>query len=166
VDILPLNHNLPINTNNLHTCTNGDEDDSNKDNNDRDDGAIASPKVLAHVNLAKTITHKHSLILFLYIIDSNLSGRQVDAHDLAVKINQHDFVLLICQFLYEQLHCDSKSTSSSSRTSNSRLPVFWEPLSIYSSALATFHAPSDICGAGGMQCEHIRAVPAWEKDWL
>jgi len=73
VDIQPLNHNLPINTNNYHTCTNGDEDDGNKDNNDCNDGVIASPKVLAHVNLTKPITHKCSLILFLYIIDSNLS---------------------------------------------------------------------------------------------
>ena len=32
---------------------------------------------------------------------------------------------------------------------------------VYSSAIATFHAPSDLCGTGGMCCECIHAVSSW-----
>ena len=32
---------------------------------------------------------------------------------------------------------------------------------MHPSAVATFYAPSDICGTGGMRREWIRAVPSW-----
>jgi hypothetical protein len=38
-----------------------------------------------------------------------------------------------------------------------------EKISIYPSAVATFYAPSDICGAGGMRSERIRAVTSWRN---
>ncbi|KAF8233892.1 hypothetical protein L208DRAFT_1006870, partial [Tricholoma matsutake] len=31
------------------------------------------------------------------------------------------------------------------------------------SAIATFHAPSDISGIGGMHHEHIHTVKSWQK---
>jgi hypothetical protein len=34
---------------------------------------------------------------------------------------------------------------------------------VYPSAVATFHAPSDISGIGGMHCEHICVVKSWRK---
>ncbi|KAF8168552.1 hypothetical protein B0H34DRAFT_855228 [Crassisporium funariophilum] len=33
---------------------------------------------------------------------------------------------------------------------------------VYHSAAATFHAPSDLSGIGGMHREHIRATPSWQ----
>jgi hypothetical protein len=34
---------------------------------------------------------------------------------------------------------------------------------VYTSAVATFYAPSDISGVGGMRCERIRAVDTWRN---
>jgi hypothetical protein len=46
-------------------------------------------------------------------------------------------------------------------------PQYFRPfhgkISVYPSALATFYAPSDICGTGGMRRERIRAVESWRK---
>ena len=86
-----------------------------------------------------------------------IAGRNVEAHDLAMNINQPDFIYFIRQFLYEQLHTNSASTD----VSNPRLPAFHERVSVYPSAVATFYAPSDICGIGGMRCERIRSVSSW-----
>jgi hypothetical protein len=36
-------------------------------------------------------------------------------------------------------------------------------ISIYSSAVATFYAPSDISGIGGMRCERIHAIKSWRN---
>lgn len=82
--------------------------------------------------------------------------------ELANRINQPNLVLLICCFLREQLH-PTYDSSDSSVSSPTPLPFFDERLSIYPSALATFHAPSDICGTGGMRRERIRAVPSWRR---
>jgi hypothetical protein len=44
------------------------------------------------------------------------------------------------------------------------IPDSFEPLiAIYPSARATFYAPSDICGVGGMRREFIRASSTWRK---
>ncbi|KAF8528622.1 hypothetical protein JB92DRAFT_3081421 [Gautieria morchelliformis] len=43
------------------------------------------------------------------------------------------------------------------------LPTFYGKITVYPSAVATFHAPSDISGIGGMRREHIRAVNSWRK---
>ncbi|KXN93142.1 hypothetical protein AN958_00066, partial [Leucoagaricus sp. SymC.cos] len=34
----------------------------------------------------------------------------------------------------------------------------------FRSAVATFYAPSDVCGTNGMTSERIRAVPLWKKQ--
>jgi hypothetical protein len=41
--------------------------------------------------------------------------------------------------------------------------MFYGKITIYSSAVATFHAPSDISGIGGMRRERIRAVKSWRN---
>ncbi|KAF8228269.1 hypothetical protein L208DRAFT_1292550, partial [Tricholoma matsutake] len=40
---------------------------------------------------------------------------------------------------------------------------FYGKITIYTSAIATFYAPSDISGVGGMRCECIHAVKSWRK---
>jgi len=91
----------------------------------------------------------------------------VNAFELADKIDQPDFVQLIRCFLYEQLgHCNVESTSDSSDSLPPRcqLPFFDSSISVYTSALATFYAPSDLCGIGGMCHERIRAISSWRGD--
>lgn len=67
---------------------------------------------------------------------------------------------LIRQFLFEQLYPDM---STSSDLPLPELPAFHEPVTIHPSVLATFYAPSDICGTGGMRRERIRAISSWRK---
>lgn len=78
---------------------------------------------------------------------------------LAVKVDQPDLVDLIQQFLYDQFHSDSDSEVAST----AGLPEFCGKISVYSSAVATFYAPSDISGIGGMRSERIRAIDEWRK---
>lgn len=80
---------------------------------------------------------------------------------LADKINQPNLVNLIQQFLYDQHHSDSDSDATSSAASE--LPEFYNKINVYSSAVATFYAPSDISGIGGMRSERIRAVDTWRN---
>lgn len=42
-------------------------------------------------------------------------------------------------------------------------PVLTGKISVFSSASATFYAPSDPSGITGMRREHIRAVPSWRR---
>lgn len=78
---------------------------------------------------------------------------------LAEELAQPNFKLLICQFLHDQLD----PTASIGSTSAPSLPFFKEWITVFPSSLATFFAPSDICGTGGMRRERIRAVPSWYK---
>lgn len=79
--------------------------------------------------------------------------------DIAVEIEQPEFPDLIHQFIYKEQHSDHDSDDSSV----SALPTFYGKVTVYPSAIATFHAPSDISGIGGMRRERIRAVKMWRK---
>jgi hypothetical protein len=73
-------------------------------------------------------------------------------------------MILIRQFLHGQLHPDSEIESLiSADGALEDLPDFHEKISVYNSASATFYAPSDLSGIGGMRHEHIRAVQSWHK---
>ena len=76
-----------------------------------------------------------------------------------IEIEQPHLSDLIPKFIYDQQHPDDCSNSSSI----SALPTFYGMITIYPSAVATFHAPSDLSGIGGMRREHIRAVNSWRK---
>jgi hypothetical protein len=78
---------------------------------------------------------------------------------IAVEIEQPDLPNLIQQFIYKEQHSDDVSDDSSV----SALPTFYGKINVYPSAVATFHAPSDISGIGGMRRERIRAVKSWRK---
>ena len=66
---------------------------------------------------------------------------------------------LIQKFIYDQQHPDDCSNSSSV----SAHPPFFGLITIYPSAVATFHAPSNPSGIGGMCHERIRAMNLWRK---
>ena len=91
----------------------------------------------------------------------SLVARKCPAHALATELGRPDFVMLIREFLHEQLHPDSEAQSLISANSTlNTLPNFrdTEKISVYKSASATFYAPSDLSGIGGMRRECIRAV--------
>jgi hypothetical protein len=85
----------------------------------------------------------------------------VDASEIAAAVSQPDLIPLIRHFLRDQLH--PVSDSSSTATSPLPLPFFDEPISVYTSTMATFYSPSDLCGTQRMCHEHIRAVPSWRR---
>jgi hypothetical protein len=78
---------------------------------------------------------------------------------LAQHIHQPQFPEALRRFLYDQLHPDGPLTSADVLLQD--CPRFSGYISIYHSAIARFYAPSDLCGAGGMYREIIRACPAW-----
>lgn len=73
---------------------------------------------------------------------------------------------LVSEFLRGQLHGDSESDADSS-ISNSDFPTYTisSSVSVFHSAVATFFAPSDLSGVGGMHSEWIRAHPNWRKSY-
>jgi hypothetical protein len=84
--------------------------------------------------------------------------RKVFPEDIASEIELPEFPDLIRQFIQNQQYSDDVSNATISD-----LPMLHGKISIYSSALATFHAPSDISGIGGMRCERIHAMSSWRN---
>lgn len=80
---------------------------------------------------------------------------------LAAHINCANFSTLVQRFLYDQLYPDSDISGSD--VDISECPQLHGSPSVFHSAVATFFAPSDLCGIGGMHRERIRATPAWKK---
>ena len=72
--------------------------------------------------------------------------------DIALEIEQPDFPNLIEEFIYNKQHSDDVLDDASA----SALPTFYSKITVYPSAVATFHAPSNISGIGGMRRERIR----------
>ena len=66
---------------------------------------------------------------------------------------------LISCFLYEQLN--PGLTIPVEEILLSECPTYTGKALIYPSAVATYHAPSDISGLGGMFCERIRSITSW-----
>ena len=72
--------------------------------------------------------------------------------DLAGDVGVPHFEALIHTFIQDQLHMPLTE------------PLDFDPnVNIYTSAMAIYHAPSDICGIHGMAKEHIHATPKWGK---
>ena len=79
--------------------------------------------------------------------------------DFAAKFELPIFPELIQRFLYDQLYPESHLTSSD--VSLSACPVFSGAISLFASATASFHAPSDPSGIRGIRREQIRAIDSW-----
>jgi hypothetical protein len=79
--------------------------------------------------------------------------RKLDA--LARYINQPGFPTALRQFVYAQRHPNYEDFPVV-------LPEFSSNIWVFHSAIACFYAPSDLCGAGGMCRERIRANPNWK----
>ncbi|KAN0107708.1 hypothetical protein V8E52_009875 [Russula decolorans] len=118
---------------------------------DNYEGDVAGPRVLANVTLAKTIQ------------------KRVEPNILAAEIDQSNFLELIRHFLYGRLeHSDSdhlllSDSDASPEVSLDNLPEVRGKIAVYTSAVATYYAPSDLSGVGGMHRERIRAVSKWRN---
>jgi hypothetical protein len=80
---------------------------------------------------------------------------------LVEELNIPDLPRLIRFFLFDQLLADDTRTSDN--VPLSACPRFEGRIKTFNSATATFFAPSDPSGVGGMRREQIRATPSWRK---
>ncbi|KAG1896783.1 uncharacterized protein F5891DRAFT_1192680 [Suillus fuscotomentosus] len=115
---------------------------------DIDDGEVVDgPTVLGYVVLAKTPQRKRARTVAAL------------AHEVAVP----DLRRLIRHFLFTQLNQDDPRDPADVPTGS--LPRHEGKLQVFNSAAATFFAPSDLSGTGGMRREHIRACPLWRNEY-
>ena len=79
---------------------------------------------------------------------------RVDLDMLANDIGEPHLHQYLQQFLQDQLELDGSSSA-----------FFYLPdkIYVYSSTIATFYAPSNLCGSGGMCREHMHAVTSWRQ---
>jgi hypothetical protein len=78
-----------------------------------------------------------------------------DLPGLAIYIRQPSFPAALRRFVYQQRHPDAEALPDI-------LPQFSSKINVFHSAVATFYAPSDTCGVGGMQRERIRSNCRWK----
>jgi len=97
----------------------------------------------------------------LYIL--TVTGYPRTFSGLATKIRQNNLPALVRHFLYSQQNFDS--TLDPSEIPLESCPELWgtSRLSVVHSATATFCAPSNPSGIGGMYREIIRSTPLWKK---
>ena len=70
------------------------------------------------------------------------------------QVNLPNLKRLIEEFVHEQHHPGSNARNIPN------LPHFFERITIHTAVVATFHAPSDLSGIGGMKHEHWYAKGA------
>ena len=81
---------------------------------------------------------------------------------LRLKIHQHDLLDLARRFLFYRLN--PASTIEPNQLTLTACPMIWESrVSVYHSATATFCAPSNPSGPGGMYREVIHSIPFWPR---
>jgi hypothetical protein len=144
----------------------GDDDNhvqsaSTDPGDDGDDGALNGPRISAYVDLAQRVGRwkiKH-WSCYIILISDVVRTRTVSV--LADELQLPTFPELLRRFLYDQVY--SNNVLSSSQVPLSACPSFSGQIRIYNSAVATFYAPSDPSGSGGMRREYIRATPSWRK---
>jgi hypothetical protein len=106
------------------------------------------------------------MLLFVF---TTLTEKRVEPNILAAEIDQSNFLELIRRFLYGRLeHSDSdhlllSDSDASPEVSLDNLPEVRGKIAVYTSAVATYYAPSDLSGVGGMHRERIRAVSKWRN---
>ncbi|KAG2132162.1 hypothetical protein BD769DRAFT_1666157 [Suillus cothurnatus] len=109
------------------------------------DGVLEGPRAQSDVKLACTLQR----------------SRAHNIRTLVVEMDIPDLPQLVRLFLYDQLLADDSHNSDD--VPLSACPRFEGPIKIFNSAAATFFAPSNPSGVGGMRREHICAVPSWQK---
>ena len=81
---------------------------------------------------------------------------------IGLKIGQRNLLNLTCHFLFYQLN--PTSTIEPNQLPLTACPMIWgSKVSVYHSATATFRAPSNPSGPGGMYREVIHSTPFWPR---
>ena len=91
----------------------------------------------------------------LYLLWTSEQKVPHDLAGLAMHVNRPDLVELTRRFLHDQLYPDGPSTNEIGLEDCSEI---YTKISVFSSAIATFYAPSDESGIRGMRRECIRST--------
>lgn len=74
-----------------------------------------------------------------------------------------NFVTLCRRYLYDQIYDDPELSSETAALED--CPTLDDGIYVYTSASATFYAPSETAGPGGMHRELIRCSDAWRQEY-
>jgi hypothetical protein len=88
----------------------------------------------------------------------------VTVNEFAHSLGQPNIIDMLRLFITDQTHANSDSDMSLTDFSDNQLPEFDDLITLYPSAVATYFAPSNLSGIGGMHSERIRATPNWRKE--
>lgn len=84
-------------------------------------------------------------------------------HSLTTFLNIPQHTDLVYRFVYEQ---ENPATPLADNNPTPAVPdLEFCKVRVFISAMATFYAPSDISGLGGMRRERIRATPSWRQGF-
>jgi hypothetical protein len=111
-----------------------------------------------HVCLTRSVCG--SKFSFLCILTLSIEQRWT-VPALAAELRRPDLDHLIRRFLFDQLQPDNNLHSSD--VDIDACPQFYGRIYVFYSASATYYAPSDPSGVGGMHREWIRATPSWHR---
>ena len=143
-------------------------DETNGITNESDDcGPVDGPQVLNHIVLARkkgesqTICGTSETWSLTQIFHKLLVPRSPKTPDGLSRLVGHDVTALTRRFLFDQVYPDNEIPGSD--VSLDLCPRLSGPISVFHSAVATYYAPSDASGIGGMYRERIRATPAWNR---
>ncbi|KAF8335188.1 hypothetical protein F5887DRAFT_1079269 [Amanita rubescens] len=114
------------------------------DDDDDDGGPVEDQDIVSEISLARKAIHAYP---------RNINDL---AEHLNLPLHEH-----ISRFLYEREHPESDMPIED--VPIELCPTYSENILVYPSAIATFRAPSDISGVGGMYHERIRSTESWRK---
>jgi hypothetical protein len=106
----------------------------------------------------------HALFAY-YSVSLTESGYPRHLADLACHLDRPALPALFQRFLWAHLNTDSDLDPAHVPVAN--LPPLDEigKVDVFHSAVATFYAPSDECGSGGIRRERIRCHPNWRRSY-
>ena len=129
-----------------------------------DHGPVESSPLMNEVCLAHKRGKGSPLqkICFLMLFTASVWEYPRSLGALGLKIGQHNLLDLTHCFLYYQLN--PSSTINPDNLPLAACPVIWDSkVSVFYSATATFHTPSNPSGPGGMYREAIHSTHYWSR---
>ena len=134
---------------------------------DDDEEGVDAPGVtsLGDVKLAMRPGKRPSIFNEYFVNDwvSVATQYPKTLHDLADYIGEPKLPEYVRRFLYDQVYPDADVCGMDSPLEACPdAPPFLQ-VKVFHSALATYYAPSDVSGIGGMHREWIRATPSWKN---
>ena len=82
---------------------------------------------------------------------------------LSKELQQPKLHAMIRRFLFDQVYADEQMSSAD--VPINLCPIFDGRVAVYHSATATFYAPSELAGSGGMHREIIHSTPSWYHEY-